>query len=376
MKNRKLWIVFSSQEVATANHIDFWRAIANKEENADILIIDIFADMVISRIKNKSYRIKDHKNGMKKLSSNLFVFRPMTFIRPELLPEKFKIGAMKKVVKQLENIVDDFEDREKNILYYDCRLTSALSIFEEKCKKVYFIYDEVYLNASNGEEIKGLKEMDYRSCQNSNLILTMTDVIASRRSEFIGKMITLGNGAATNIKAEKTIKLQKSIGFIGNFRNWIDLELLKNLITSREDYMFCFAGPIEENMKDEFEKILNNHKNTIYFGKISKMNVKSIYSMLDVVIVPYKANNHIRSTRPIKIVESVFNRTPVVTVPMDGYKESMFIKFARNEKEFLKEIDFFIEKEIDFNNKEYQSFVMENSWDAKASMLIEKLEEF
>lgn len=375
MQSKELFIIFSSQEYATANHLEFWKEIAKNKKDTDVLIIDIFADMIVSRIRNKKYRITDHKAGIKKIENNLFVFRPMTFLRIEALPGGMKDFAMKSVLKQIKDVIDNFDIRKKTILYYDCRLSESLRVFGEDCKKIYFIYDEVYLNASTGKEIKGLKKLDYLSCLNADLILTMTEIIASRREEFHNKLVVLGNGASLSDKNSNTIKFKNAVGFIGNFRNWIDIELLEYLIVQKSTYTFCFAGPIESNMNEKFRHLLNNYSNTVYLGNIPKKHVKSIYTMVDIVIVPYKRNEHIQSTRPIKIVESIFNHTPVVTVPMDGYVENSFIQFAENKKEFVDKIDIFMNHKVDFNTEEFHSFLKENSWKSKVNLLIEKLEE-
>ena len=374
-KQRELWIVFTSQEYERANHKPFWSEIAKKiYDYADLLVINILADHIISRIKNKKYRINDHKKGIVNIERNLYLYRPMTFLRPEVLSGKLHLLAMNQIRKQLTFNIENFENRLKNILYYDAHWAKSLHILGRDIFKIYYIYDEVCLNASTGQLIKLTCKNDNDSCKKADIILTMTNEIKDRRSQFQEKIINFGNGASLPNEVVNPIgKLQKSIGFIGNFRNWIDFDLLTGLIKKRQDLLFFFAGPIEENVYDEFKKILNSFPNTVYFGVIKKEEISKIYQMIDIVIVPYKSNSHIKSTRPIKVVESIFNKTPVVTVSIDGYKQDQFIRIANTIDQFSEQINYLIANRPDFSSSFFLNFVQENSWGKKAELLINSI---
>lgn len=375
MKHRELWIVFSSQEFDSANHIHFWKELSKKIEGfADLLIINILADQLITRIKGKTYRINEHKEGLKNIERNLFLYRPLTLVRPEILPKRLQAFSMRTIRRQLKNAIQNFDERPKVTLYYDCKWNKSLHLLDEEMTRVYYIYDEVYLNASTGKEIRGMRQEDYESCVDADLILTMTKDIAQRRDHFKDKIIVFGNGS---LYEEKPIYKQdyknNTIGFVGNFRDWIDFDLLVSLIEKRNDCFFYFAGPIQENVSDKFNEIINGFTNTAYLGNLPKNKVSYIYQMLDIVIVPYKDNEHIKSTRPIKIVESLFNHTPVITIPMNGYKQNQYIRIANSATDFSRQIDFLMGNKPDFENDEFLEFIRENKWDSKAEMLVNEI---
>lgn len=372
MESKKdIWIIFASQEFDTANHKYFWEEIALQiAEHGELLILNITADQIVTRLVRKKYRVIDHKSGPVRPFFNSQLFRPMTFIRPEILPKFLHKFALNTIKKQIEQIVPDFNNRKKVILYYDPKLAKSMNVFGTNVYKIYYLYDEVTINASNGNEIPGMKKEDNLSCREANLILTMTKGIAYRRKEFSDKIIIFGNGANLPKQRKYNLHINKSVGFIGNFRGWIDFKLLNKLISEKKDCFFCFAGPIEKNVEDEFHRILRENINTIYLGKIKKEEIDSVYNMVDVVIVPYKDNIHIKSTRPIKVVESVLNKTPVVTIPMEGYTENSFIKIAHNFEEFSNAVDYFLNNKVNFETSEYHDFIMSNSWAAKVKELI------
>lgn len=83
------------------------------------------------------------------------------------------------------------------------------------------------------------------------------------------------------------------------------------------------------------DEILTKYKNVKYYGEVSKGEVHNWYKKFDVILVPYKQNEFMKATRPIKIVESIFASTPVVSIPITGYEECSFIRFAKMLRSFL-----------------------------------------
>ena len=111
----------------------------------------------------------------------------------------------------------------------------------------------------------------------------------------------------------------------------------------------------------------------MFFGKVSKNKMTQLYRMFNVVMIPYKSNPFIQATRPIKIVEAVLAGTPVVTIPMNGYEECSFIRFAKNESEFIKGIDYLLENPINPKSKEYVLFCKNNTWRTIAEKIVRTL---
>ena len=197
----------------------------------------------------------------------------------------------------------------------------------------------------------------------------MSKDIAEARSEFKDKIYMLGNGAEIPKTNKKGRKIKKSVAFIGNFRSWIDMDLLKEIIEQNEDYSFFFVGPIEDNMKEHFEKLQREHNNVFYGGCKGKEQIGAVYTMFENVIIPYKQTSFIHATRPIKIVEAVMAGVPVVTVPVSGYEENDFIHFATNVDQFSAAIRMNSENAIDKTSTSYKKFVHENTWLSKARMI-------
>ena len=203
----------------------------------------------------------------------------------------------------------------------------------------------------------------------------MSRLLAESRAEYNDNIITIGNGALKpDIDSIPVRKFERSLAFVGNFRDWIDQELLTGLIQLRKDILFVFVGTVEDNMREYLDNLLNCNMNVLWFGKVKKEKMSELYSMFDGIMIPYKNNEFIKATRPIKIVESVLAGTPVITIPMNGYEESLFIRFADSIDSFSKQIDYLLEHPIDKTSAEYCDFVHNNTWDCKAEIIIEAFE--
>ena len=83
-------------------------------------------------------------------------------------------------------------------------------------------------------------------------------------------------------------------------------------------------------------------------------------------MIPYRHNDFIQATRPIKIVESIMAGVPVVTVPVNGYEKCSFIRFADTIDDFSEEIDYLLEHPINKDSIEYKNFVASNTWESIA----------
>ncbi len=370
MKN--VYLILSSQEYDYANHKDLWHELADAVED-QVIVVNIPADQVISRLKGKKERISDAKQGARIITKNLMVIRPMFFIRPEILPSIFRRTIAKKFWACIRKSYLEIDKCNVYLLIYNPCWIRFLKGTHRHLKIGYYLYDEFRYRSSDGRfDKKAYKKDDY-ACRNSDVIFAMSKKLAESRSSYGKKTVVIGNGACVKAASQDCKKIKNSVAFIGNFRDWIDQPLLEGVIKKCQDKCFIFVGPIQPNMKNFMLSILNNNKNTFYYGMATKEDIWDIYRMVECVIVPYKANEFMSATRPIKIVEAVLAGTPVVTIPMDGYQETAFIRYARDIDEFAQQIDWVAERGITANDISYQAFVNENTWKSKALLIVEAI---
>lgn len=364
-------LILVPQEFSTANHVELWKEIARNSKNLTV-VINIPADLFVTVVKKKFYRLKEAFNEPKYLNDNLVLLRPLYLLRPEI-SNKFinKINSFC-LKKELKKIDVDIEGCHLNILYYDGKLLELLDNLSQTKSYFYYLMDEVRYDAHNNEINEKRFRNDVMACDRSEFIFLMSRKLIEPREEYSSKMKVIGNGASHYEDLNHIKKIGNSIGLIGNIRNWIDQDLLENIISTNQDKHFGLIGNIEENMQVYIDKLTKKYSNVKYYGVVKKSEIHEWYKKFRVLIVPYKQNEFMMATRPIKIVESIFAKTPVVTIPISGYNQSAFIKFATSEKEFTNEINFLIKNDLDTNSIEFKEFIRENSWDFKAKEILKE----
>ncbi len=362
------YLIFASQDYEKANHKGLWDKLAD-ELGYDVIVVNIPADKIVSRIKGHFDRISDAKAGAKKYGEHLTVIRPMLTLRAELVPSFAHRLCAKELWRSIKAQVHDIDECFLNVIVYNTHWIQILKGSRDNMKIAYYLFDEVRRNGNDNSINKKRYAEDEFSCKNSDVVFTMTRVLAESRKEYNDNILVMGNGADLPTTEYKGKKYENSAAFVGNFRNWVDKDMLREIISSMPEVLFVFVGSVEEDMKEYLDSLLKDYPNTLSYGKVPKSEINALYSAFDCVIIPYLDSEFIRATRPIKIVESVLAGTPVVTVPMDGYDECEFIRFARNSEEFSREIRYCTEHTIDRESEEYKAFVGSNTWSAKAEQI-------
>ena len=367
-------LVIASQDYESANHKGLWEKLAEKSNN-DVIVINIPADRIVSTLTHHKDRIDDAKKGPNWVKEHLTIYRPLLTVRPEALPDCMFPYVAKEFWGCLDRACPELKQCKLRILVYNAFWVKILKGTRKNISFAYYLFDEVRNNGNDNSVNKKRYAHDEFACKNSEIVLTMSRLLAESRAEYNNNIITIGNGALKPETDSIPIrKFDRSFAFVGNFRDWIDQELLTGLIQLRKDILFVFVGSVEDNMRDYLDNLLNCNMNVLWFGKVKKEKMSELYSMFDGIMIPYKNNEFIKATRPIKIVESVLCGIPVVTIPMDGYEENSFIRFADNIDSFSRQIDYLLEHPIDKASEEYRDFVHNNTWDCKAEIIIEAFE--
>jgi hypothetical protein len=367
MSKKRIKLIIISQEYEEANHINLWSSLA-KLSHDSYLIINIPSDLVVTLFRLKFQRLIESIHKPKKVSDNLTLFRPFFIIRPEISPSFLYKYISNQLISYIQNIY-----RTKNIslevLFYDPIWAKILKENKYIDKLNYFIIDEYHLFAHSGKENKQKKKNDLFACKISDKIFTISDGLAQNRKEFGDKINVIGNGANfVNLRRKPPIKF--TVGFIGIFRNWIDKDLYEYCVSDNPNFDFLVIGKIEHNMLSFVNKLKKKYSNFNTKGFVEKNKISDLFNNVSIVIVPYIENNFTKLTRPIKIVESIFNFVPIISIPVSGYSEKGFLKFVSGKKNFSNAIKDFYSYSIDKNSNEFQIFIKENSWENVAKKLL------
>lgn len=370
--SKNILVIMIRQEYKNANHKYLWDSLINTFDG-EILLIGIPADYVISIIKKKGFRIEDHKKGIQKIKEHLYYYRPISILRPELMTNnsirRYSEKLIDYVCKSLKI------DGEKYCISYEPYWIIGLARRKD-ITTAYYLTDEYRLDSDGTEISKRFTEQDQLATKCANIIFTMSNEILNTRKEECNKGIVVGNGNRTEYVQAFQGEVC-DVGFIGNFRDWIDKDLLESLIRTNDDLTFGFVGNIENNMKEFFNYLIKTYNNTKYYGKVNKEQVDMYYGRFRVTIVPYLTNNKfVYATRPLKIAESICAGTRVVSVPVSGYDKNEFLKYASTLADFSQAIrTSLLEGRIDNTCSAYKDFKKQNNWETIAIKIIKELRE-
>lgn len=372
-------VLFLAQEYCSCNHKFLYNEFANNNFFSNVLIMEIPVDVIYSPFF-KSKRVIDHFMGFRKLSRNVYIYRPMILVR-ELIANHYlnKINgrllrhslSKLQIIKNADNIF---------CLFYNPRMYEIAKESLNNPYMLYYVTDEYKYIANNCKINKLLYKYEKIIMPNCDLIFTASNKLTERRKKYNKNVFTIGNGASlknitqsADILKDISWSKHNSIGMFGHIRDWIDFSLLEQLIKEMPNMTFVFAGPIQKKIESYFLNLISNNNNCIYLGIFPKEKMNELYQSVSVGIVPYKQNKFIEASKPIKIAEFIVNGIPVVSVPNSGYKEYYFLKFARTINEFKELIIKLIGTKIDQNSFEYADFIDYNTWDRISNKMVDKI---
>lgn len=195
--------------------------------------------------------------------------------------------------------------------------------------------------------------------------------LVSRYKLNADKVTVINNGVDTNnfklssIVGIKPITKKPIIGYVGSIDYWFDLTLILNSAKKHPEFEYKFIGPIGESMKN---KIANLPKNVNFSGSIIHSKVPEEIQQFSVAIMPFIANDMIKSVNPVKLYEYLALGRPTIS-----------IKYPETEK-FSKVVSLYI-NDITFDSAlmkalsngfdeglvaERLKFAKQNSWEHRA----------
>lgn len=122
------------------------------------------------------------------------------------------------------------------------------------------------------------------------------------RTEFLSKIVA----------RQRSICGHPTIGYVGSFGGWVDLELVLNLARKRPSWRFLLAGEIAKGSRFVREAPANCN----FVGRLLHNDVPSFIDRLDVALIPFKINELTQCSFPIKLLEYFARGKPVVSSPL------------------------------------------------------------
>jgi glycosyltransferase involved in cell wall biosynthesis len=262
------------------------------------------------------------------ITSKIFVYSTIDSI----LNSKRIISELNKIIAK-ENMQNNLIVWNYNPMYID-----YFGKFNQKIN----IFDAVdnWLEHTSYENYKDKLEQNYQTIrEKSDLIFTVSQNLKETLFANQNNVHWLPNAVDLeyfqNVK-EVSTKLKDIprpiIGFLGILQDRIDTDILLILAQNNLDKSIVLAGPIWKNFpKNKLQEFKNIH----FLGPIKYEKIPALYNGFDVGIIPYKVNEFIKSTDPMKFYEYLAAGLPIVSTYVPGIERfSSLIKVAKSPEEF------------------------------------------
>lgn len=216
------------------------------------------------------------------------------------------------------------------------------------------------------------KNLD-NACKDTDLILAVSDKLFKKlESKYRDKLYKFNNACDfplfhQSIKKETNNK-RPLIYYHGCLHiNWVDIELIKKLLSSLPDFDFIFVGD-NFNGSEKFKncKIIE-HKDIT--------ELPELLSSADCCIIPFLQNDISASSDPLKVYEFLSQGKPVISSPIPELLKYKVIDFAEGAEEFVSAIKKAMKTDTFEKKVERIRIAIENSWEKRIDYLLPLLED-
>lgn len=278
---------------------------------------------IMSPIKDPTlwYKWRLWRQGIRKCKDNLYLFSP-----PLLLPfanrfrwinrinQRIMAGVLRRVAAQLGF-------RDPLLLTYLPNTVDMLDYLPTKLV-VYDCVDEH--SAFQGFNPAVVSQMEQELLQRSDLVLATAQPLYEDKAPYAKNIHLVRNAADVehfNQARQEALPLPGDVrgikgtvlGFIGRIKEWIDLELIREVAMARPDWNIVMVGPVE---LDADISLLREMRNVWFIGQRSKEELPGYLKKFDVCLNPFRAGALSRAVNPLKLYEYLASGKPVVSTPM------------------------------------------------------------
>ena len=158
------------------------------------------------------------------------------------------------------------------------------------------------------------------------------------------------------------------IGYLGNFTEVFDTDLMINLIKNSQDLSFLFIGDIKF-YNDKFQD-LRNFKNCYFTGEISNDLVPLYLKYVDIGVIPYFVNQFTNGVYSSKLNEYLALGLPVISTKfremniINKDNKNLIYLTENNHLDFKNKINLALSEKNQFKETRI-NYAFNNSWDKK-----------
>lgn len=209
---------------------------------------------------------------------------------------------------------------------------------------VYYCIDDYA--AHPGVDVAQIAACDERLTRDADLLFVAPPALlaakravnASARFSPHGVDVTLfarAQDEATRVPAVAAALTRPVIGYFGLIAAWTDIELIAWLAEQRPQWNFLLVGHAKTDVE-----LLARLPNVTMVGAQPYESLPGWAKAFDVAIIPYRLNQQVRNSNPLKLREYLATGKPVVSVPtpeIDRFAD--VVRVAEDREEYLAAIE-------------------------------------
>ena len=315
---------------------------------------------VINRVKNffkSSY-------GFREINKNLAVYSPVFLPFPYL---KFMINFNSFIISSF--LSSWFQHSRFNCKIIFSFISTPLTI--KLINKIphdnkVFIYTDNMPKASNSSN--ELEKYVKTFSSTSDITFYSADNLKKQLANHNKKLFYFPGGvdlSKFDYGKYKNIKKKKIIGYVGQIKNIIDKNLLKEIAKKFPNNKIQLIGPIATQIND-----LKKIKNIEILGQVPHSKIPKLLSTFKVALIPYIKNSYTDSISPAKLSEYLSMGIPCVSTNLQeisnfNKKNKNLIFVAKSTKDFLIKIDLILkmkQKKLNLLTKNSINQAKLNDW--------------
>mgnify|MGYP001581244580 CR=1 FL=1 len=309
------------------------KALSEQLSNSKILCVEYPVDLFLALFKHPFLWIKqlNRKNHLRKVSDNLFVYRPRIFLNEHIASKIPSIGKINVnwLQYQLQDIIEKYRFNKKSLItwFSDPFQESFVGMLEEKLS-IFDCYDE-YTSVKSWPVFRTkqqIQEHEKRLLNKANITFVVSDTLYRKKSPYANTIKILSNAADTkHFKSlnksehefpQEILNIPRPIiGYLGALSDKVDISMLCRLAENHPEWSFISIGAILDNIdKSKIFKIFLKKKNVYILGSQPYKKLPYYLNAFDVCLLPLLVSHPFNiNCSPLKLYEYLATGKPIVS---------------------------------------------------------------
>lgn len=155
------------------------------------------------------------------------------------------------------------------------------------------------------------------------------------------------------------------IGFYGLIEDWVDIDVIRHMATSRPEWSFLMIGEVKTDTSS-VRKLPNVH----FTGRRDYKTLPGYCKKFDIAVLPFVVNELTLAANPLKLREYLAAGLPVVATPLPEIRKlGDLVRHATTPEEFLARCDALLDEGKRGPDLAISLQMDTESWDRKVEAL-------